>query len=83
MITNEDAIRSMSHKELYDFLNTIAQDGPWYEEFDKQLCQNCKPITIGNDEYAFCEIEGNKCPYYNGDPLEWWLNKEARNVDNG
>lgn len=78
MITNADNICIMTHKELYDFLNTIAQDGPWYEEFDKKFCQNCKPIIIDGDEYAFCEIEGNKCPHYNGDPLEWWLRQPVR-----
>lgn len=77
-MTNEEHIRSMSHQELYDLLNTIAQDGHWYEQFDKKFCKNCDSITIGCREYAFCEIEGNKCPHYNGDPLEWWLKQECK-----
>ena len=79
--TKEDQIRSMSHKELYDFLDTIGQIGPWYEEFDKKLCKNCETIDDGKNTYAYCEIVGNKCPH--GDVLEWWLNQPVEENNNG
>ncbi len=78
MITNEDNICMMTHKELYNFLNTISQYGPWDDAFDKEFCQKCEPIVIDGHEYAFCEIEGNKCPHCNGNALEWWLRQPVR-----
>lgn len=77
MITVEEKIRSMTHKELYDFLNSIAQNGPWYDEFDEHCCKNCETIEVGRNTYAYCEIVGNECPH--GDVLEWWLKRPAEN----
>lgn len=78
--SKEDEIRAMNHKELYDFLDSIAQEGPWYEEFDKKYCKNCETIEIDGNTYAFCEIEGNECPH--GDVLEWWLKQPVEKENN-
>ena len=80
-MTREDQIRAMSHKELYNFLDTIGQIGPWYDEFDKQLCKHCETIDDERNTYAYCEIAGNKCPH--GDVLEWWLNQPVEENKNG
>ena len=79
-MTNEERIRSMTHDELYNFLNTIAQDGPWYNEFNNELCKYCEPIGQNDeeDDVLRCELSMDNCPYENGDVLKWWLKQTVK-----
>lgn len=74
-MTNEEYIRQMSHEELYNFLDYIAQDGPWYDAFDKAICKHCEPVGQVNG-YDVCQCELTECPYEGADVLGWWLKQQ-------
>lgn len=80
--TNEDIIRSMTSNELYDFLNSIAREGPWTDEFEDIICSRCEPVEVERNilgketAYYECDYEDSRCPY-NEDALKWWLHKEV------
>lgn len=75
--TNGDMIRSMSDRELYEFLRDIAHDGPWDIKFERAFCDNCIPIRIEKNlfgrEFGRYECEDGHCPHYDGNALKWWL----------
>lgn len=75
--TNADRIRCMSDKELYNFLDYIAQTGPWDYEFERTFCNNCSPVGFKKNffgrEVGYFKCEDGVCPHYNGNALKWWL----------
>lgn len=76
-MTNFEKILSMNIDDMEAFLNTFDYD-EIMTLFDREFCKNCETIkdeTSPFKEYAFCEIEGNKCPHCNGNAIRWWLNQ--------
>lgn len=86
-MTNIDNIRSMSVKELEEFLISIAfrRETPWSRPFSEKFCKNCKPIIATVEEFdepqAFCECDfvDGVCPY--GSDIEWWLQQPVGDED--
>jgi len=79
-MTNEEHIRTMSHDELYEFLEYAVQDYPWYDEFANAFCKHCEPTyKINGNDVCQCELDINKCPHEKGNTLEWWLKQPVKN----
>lgn len=71
-MTNAEKIRSMSNKELRDFLDKFRVE-THTEPFGKKFCKCCP--TVGTTEYKECEFVDGVCPH--GDSLTWWLEQKV------
>ncbi len=84
--TNADRIRSMSDRELAEFLDS-AEKEPWSKSFVDTHCKNCPTTTCAVEGYDHqfelneCDFVDGKCPH--GSEVMWWLQQPPEEDDNG
>lgn len=72
--------------EFSEWLNKYEEQAftPWDCWFDKNYCNKCDVIVKGNNKYAWCELNGGKCKFfqnmneipYGKQVIKMWLESE-------
>lgn len=91
-MTNYKHLRNLSIGEFAEWLSKLStDDSPWILWFSENYCHNCQPIMRrqcsqhgdcpAEMEYSYCEINDDKCRYFDKYPedleiIKMWLNKK-------
>ena len=62
-----ELLKVMNYKKFIEFLNSLTEEGPWVEWFDKKYCKNCTPVEDNEEafkESAPCELNGCRCVFF-------------------
>lgn len=64
-MTRFDSFKNSGIKSLSQWVSDFVpyEGSPWEQWFDTNYCKKCCPITKGDNEFAYCEVN-HKCFYF-------------------
>ena len=82
-----ESFKFKSIDELTEWLDKygLFDNSPWIIYFDKNYCKKCDGVFYDGDEYAWCELNDNKCRFFqdmdsilnNKEIIKIWLESEC------
>ena len=82
-----EKFQSKNIDELIEWLDEycVFDYAPWMKWYDETYCKNCEPEIRDRTEYAWCELNDNKCKYFqdmdrlpnNKQVIRLWLERES------
>lgn len=83
-----DNLQSMNIDEFAEWYeeNCLHNDDPCIKWFDETYCQNCEAVIKDGHEYGYCELNNNKCRFFqntdgalgNKETIKLWLESEIK-----